>query len=335
MRLSVRNDISAELLATPATELYRQLPGPTLFELPGRRQPALFVSVLLHGNEYTGWDATRELLAEYGPNGLPRSVSLFVGNVEAARHGRRRLASQPDFNRIWTAGDTPAHALAREVLARLEPTAPLLAIDIHNNTGLNPHYSCVNVLEPAELFLATRFTRTVVYFTRPDTVLSMAFNRFCPAIILECGKPGDEHGLHRAKHFLNYCLELEALPTEKVAATDIDLFHTVATVKIPADVAFGFDDEPGTLRLLSEFEGLNFRELPADTLFAHLADDAPAEIPLAVSDVHGECVAARYFRLRDRQIRTLVPVIPSMYTLDERVIRQDCLCYLMEHYPWN
>jgi hypothetical protein len=335
MRLTVRNEISAELLATPAAELYRQLPGPTLFELPGRREPALFVSVLLHGNEYTGWDAIREFLGEYGANDLPRRVSLLVGNVAAARHGRRRLDDQPDFNRIWTAGNTPVHPLAAEVLARIEADTPLLAIDIHNNTGLNPHYSCVNVLRPMELFLAAQFTRTVVYFTRPETVLSMAFNRFCPAIILECGKPGDEHGLHRAKHFVRYCLELDALPDQKIAASDIDLFHTVATVKIPDNVDFGFDDEPGRLRLLSEFEGLNFRELPADTLFAHLADKASSEIPLAVSDQHGECVAARYFRLHDGEIRTLVPLIPSMYTLDENVIRQDCLCYLMEHYPWG
>jgi hypothetical protein len=25
--------------------------------------------------------------------------------------------------------------------------------------------------------------------------------------------------------------------------------------------------------------------------------------------------------------------MPAMLTLDERIIRQDCLCYLMERYP--
>jgi hypothetical protein len=34
----------------------------------------------------------------------------------------------------------------------------------------------------------------------------------------------------------------------------------------------------------------------------------------------------------DGKIRLRVPVMPSMLTLDERVVRQDCLCYLMERY---
>ena len=35
-------------------------------------------------------------------------------------------------------------------------------------------------------------------------------------------------------------------------------------------------------------------------------------------------MAERYFRR--------VPVMPSMLTCDPEVIRQDCLCYLMERY---
>jgi len=27
------------------------------------------------------------------------------------------------------------------------------------------------------------------------------------------------------------------------------------------------------------------------------------------------------------------PIMPSMLTVNERAIRQDCLCYLMERYP--
>jgi hypothetical protein len=50
------------LLDLDATELHAALGGPTLIHLDGRRGPALFVSVLLHGNETTGWDAVRGLL---------------------------------------------------------------------------------------------------------------------------------------------------------------------------------------------------------------------------------------------------------------------------------
>ena len=49
------------------------------------------------------------------------------------------------------------------------------SIDIHNNTGLNPHYGCVNRLDPPFLHLATLFSRIVVYFKRPLGVQSAAF----------------------------------------------------------------------------------------------------------------------------------------------------------------
>src|SRR5690606_973677 len=98
----------------------RVLDGPTLIHIDGTRPLPLFVSVLLHGNEHTGWNAVRALLGRYHGRPLPRAVSLFIGNVQAARENRRFLPGQADFNRIWHSppgGDGPAHAMAREVVA--------------------------------------------------------------------------------------------------------------------------------------------------------------------------------------------------------------------------
>jgi len=44
----------------------------------------------------------------------------------------------------------------------------------------------------------------------------------------------------------------------------------------------------------------------------------------------GEDVGDRFFMVEDGQLRTKRAVMPSMLTRDEEVIRQDCLCYLME-----
>ncbi len=44
-------------------------------------------------------------------------------------------------------------------------------------------------------------------------------------------------------------------------------------------------------------------------------------------------VNALYFSYDNYEIRTRVPLMPSMLTLDSQVIRQDCLCYLMERLP--
>ena len=76
---------------------------------------------------------------------------------------------------------------------------------------------------------------------------------------------------------------------------------------------------------------MNFRELLPGTTLAQL--DGVEGMPLEASDEQGEEVAHRYFRVEDDMLRTIRPVMPSMFTLDERVIRQDCLGYLMERYP--
>ncbi len=46
--------LPAGLLETTPRDLEAVLGGPTLIHLPGDREPPLFISVLLHGNEPVG-----------------------------------------------------------------------------------------------------------------------------------------------------------------------------------------------------------------------------------------------------------------------------------------
>ncbi|MEN9213564.1 MAG: M14 family metallopeptidase, partial [Thermostichus sp. DG02_4_bins_136] len=326
------------LLERTAQEIHQLLPGPTLIHLPGRRQPPLFVSVLLHGNEVTGWQAIRRLLSHYARRELPRSLSLFIGNVQAASQGQRRLDGQPDYNRIWGPGATPEHAIAQAVIEQMQQRGTFASIDIHNNTGTNPHYACVNHLDAPSLHLASLFGRTVLYFTRPEGVQSMAFGRFCPAVTLECGKPDHPHGTQHAYEFLEACLHLSGIPQRPVLSQDIDLFHSVAIVKIPDQVSFSFGD-PETLLSKGgsqthicfppDLDHLNFQEIPPHTRIGWTNNG----FQLDVQDEQGRDVAARFFYTQDGEIRTAVPLMPGMLTLNSRIIRQDCLCYLMERYP--
>ena len=57
--------------------------------------------LLLHGNEPTGLLAIQSLLQRYKDKILPRSLSIFFGNVSAASKRARRLDEQADYNRIW------------------------------------------------------------------------------------------------------------------------------------------------------------------------------------------------------------------------------------------
>lgn len=142
--LHIREDIPDGLLDCAVEDLHNILPGPTLIHLPGRREEPLFVSVLLHGNEPVGMQAIQQVLKRYTNQQLPRALSLFVGNVSAAANKQRRLDGQPDYNRIWEDGDTAEHAMAAEIVTQMREHNVFASIDVHNNTGLNPHYGCVN-----------------------------------------------------------------------------------------------------------------------------------------------------------------------------------------------
>jgi succinylglutamate desuccinylase len=334
--LRERTDFPLSLLETDATRLHEALGGPTLFQLAGRREPALFVSVLMHGNETSGWDAVREVLHGYLKGDdfdLPRSLNLFVGNTEAAASGVRHLEGQPDYNRVWPGSDTagtPEHALMKAVVDSVGEREMFASVDIHNNTGRNPHYACVNVLEHQSLHLAALFGRTVVYFVRPRGVASMAMAALGPSVTLECGKVGQHLGIEHSVEFLRACLQLSEIPAHPVASHDIELYHTVAVVRVPETTGFSFGEDQAPVRFSRQLDSLNFRELPVGSLIAE-CDPMPA-LPLDVRDEQDRSVGERFFAIENGRIVTATPVMPSMLTCDPTVIRQDCLCYLMERY---
>jgi len=328
------DEMPAGLLEAEAGQLADLLGGPSLIHLPGRRERPLFVSLLLHGNETTGLLALQSLLKDYRERELPRALSVLIGNVEAARDGLRRLAGQPDYNRVWPGTeyeDSPEKRMMAEVVDIMRERQPFASVDIHNNTGINPHYACVNRIDHRFMHLGSLFSRTLVYFIRPTGVQSMAFAELCPSITVECGKVGHSAGEQHALEFMDACLHLSELPDHPVAAHDIDLFHTVAIVRVPRAYSFGFGDSPADICFVDDLDHLNFRELPPGTTLAHV--DGIEGLPLEATDEHGRQVAERFFSVEDNALRTTRALMPSMFTLDERVIRQDCLCYLMERYP--
>lgn len=332
--LNVINSIPDGLLDLEAARLHEVLRGPTLLHLPGRRPEPLFVSVLLHGNEDTGWLALRALLRQYATAELPRALSMLIGNVAAARVKQRFLPGQPDYNRIWErapgTSPCPEHRMVDEVLVQMHTRRPFACVDIHNTSGINPHYGSVRRTDDRFLHLATLFNRTVVYFRRPKGVLVGAFADLCPAVTVECGRPGEEQGVAHAFEYLEACLHLSEIPDHPVAAHDIDLFHTVAIVKIPTAFNFGFADDRLDIRFVDDLDRFNFQELPVGTTFGWVRPGSDAR--LQVKDETGADVSDRFFHVEDGEIRTCQPVFPSLLTLSAQAIRQDCLCYLMERY---
>jgi succinylglutamate desuccinylase len=347
--LTTLEQVPAPLYEAAVTSLADILGGPTLIHLPGRHAQPLFVSVLLHGNEVTGLHAIQQVLRKYRNAPLPRALSILIGNVAAARHEVRRLEDQPDYNRVWPGGqsatapslarrprldpigdatDSAEAAIMAEVVAQMRARSVFASIDVHNNTGLNPHYACVNRLDRRFLSLATLFSRTVVHFTEPAGVQSAAFAPLCPAVTVECGKPGSAGSATHAAEFIDATLHLAEFPHHDVAAHDIDLYHTVATVKVPDAVTMSFDGLPADLEFVADLDHLNFRELAPGAALARVR--IGCHTPVAVPDGNGGNRWREFLAVRDGWLVLDRALMPSMLTCDARVVRQDCLCYLME-----
>lgn len=325
-RLSIIDALPDGFLDCTARDLHRILDGPTLIELPGERQPPLFVSILLHGNEHSGLAAAQSVLGSYEGRALPRSLMLLIGNVEAAHYGLRRLNGQPDYNRVWpgapVGGGTAEARIMAEVHARAIERRAIAAIDLHNNTGRNPRYAVVCNLDPHTLGLAALFSHRAVCFRGIPGTQTASFTGLIPAITAECGQAGVSANAEAAARLLDAALGLEELPHSEV----LELYHTIGVVRVRDDVNFAFGAGDATLSLDPALDENNFRPLMPGTVLGETVH----VMPLRMLDEAGRDVAEDYFEVSNGKLRLRKKAVPAMLTLDSNIIRQDCLCYLME-----
>jgi succinylglutamate desuccinylase len=53
-------------------------------------------------------------------------------------------------------------------------------------------------------------------------------------------------------------------------------------------------------------------------------------MPFEVINESGQDVADEFFEFDAGSLKLTRPIVPAMLTTQERIIRQDCLCYFME-----
>lgn len=317
------------LLTIPTKHIVDILPRPTLIDLPGRNGVPLFVTVLLHGNEDTGLLAIQQILHRYRNRPLPRRLLLFIGNVEAAAAGVRTLPSQLDFNRAWPgtiAPSAPESEMMRALVDHIARLKPFASIDIHNNTGRNPHYACLNRLDDHYFHLARLFSRTVVYFEQPVGVQSAAMAELCPAVTVECGHVGERSATDHAAEFIEACLSMQGFPAHAPRPADFDLLRTFATVKVPSDLSFSFDGSEADIRFREDIDHLNFSEAQPGTLFGYVTKQDGKQLNVTADH---PSAAEDYFDYGNSRIQLARPAVPAMLTRDPNAVRLDCLCYLM------
>lgn len=320
-------------LETKVTEVHKMFGGPTLIHLKGEKDDALYLSTLLHGNETSSFIVLQKLLKKYQGKKLPRDLIIFIGNTTAAAVGMRHLPDQADYNRIWAGDNKPGHfeaehKLAQDVISYAKKQNIFASIDIHNNTGKNPNYGCINVMEKSFINLASHFGSHTVYFTEPHNVQSMAFSKFCTAITIEAGKPGEESGIIAAYDFVSKVFvmdELHANPERE----NVEIYHTFARMKVDKNSVIDFDDSPcveSDLSFVSNLDENNFELVPKG---AHMGY-AKSMSSIRIENDKGVDITEDFIHIENGEIKVKRIFIPSMFTKDIYVMKEDCLGYVME-----
>ena len=322
MHLELRHAFPAEVLECTAAQLAEVLSGPTLFDLGKPDQDPLFVSVLLHGNETSGWEAVRTLFSTHPELCQTSSMLVFVGNVRAAKKGVRKLNDQLDYNRVWNGGSALEHKLTEDVVSFVRAKKPWCAIDIHNNSGPNPHYSVITDLNPETLSLASSFSTLAILAEQPPGTLTRAFSDFCTSIAIETGIPTDPNSSVRASALVEQLLREGQLVERSPEFLKIFDNHIRVTVEP------GVTNQGRTFPELNpELDAFNFKNLPAGSLICNLKDRS---LGIRANNVELQDVTEDYFIVESSQVRLRRDVIMSMYTRDPLIATQDCICYFLK-----
>ena len=306
---------------------------PTLVRVPGTepgRRPRL-VSALLHGNEDSGFRAVVELLR--AGERLPYDLWVFLGNLRAAYQdgwfAHRCLDGQEDFNRVWGlhAPTTRMRRCADAVLATLEAADLEAAIDLHNNTGINPFYVIVPEPTPESLNLAAGMADTILRWPLRAHTLMEVLSQHCPAVSVECGLPGVAAHHAFAASALRRFLAM-GVPGAQAPATPPRVFEMRHRVRVRPEVPFAFGGQLGEdldLVLTPGLDSHNFGMLLAGTVIGRVAPGAA--MPLLATDMRGR-ETERFFAIRaDGRLVITEDLTPVMLTTTVQQTRRDCLCY--------
>ena len=340
--IKILNQLPENILNLEANQLHQCVDNHTILKLEGKIQRPLFISILQHGDETTGWDALKVFLKNHLDR-LPRSLCIYFGNIEAAAQNLRQLDGQVDFNRCWPGRhnrqDDTVKIMA-EVTETVKALNPFASVDIHNNSGRNPHYSGINSLNGDFVNLASLFADTMIHFTSPDGIQSGAFAAFCPSVTIECGQSGTADGIEQTVTFLENLIHLPNLHQVPGIAEHRDVMNIFATVKIKPKHPFAVGQHKDNAQFVipHDLDAHNFHMLEPGVSFGQLhknPDLQAPSMPFMVSDQLGHDITDQYFEIAGDQVVLKHAVMPAMITQSERAIKLDCLCYLMRPLATN
>ena len=331
MKFIVMDHLPDEFFVTDPEKLYTVFEGPTIVHLDYNKTETVFISMMLHGNEHSGYYAVKEYLSNLiTKNIVPsKNISLLIGNVEAAKNNARFLDDQKDFNRIWSNGSSKEEVWAQKVYREMSSKNLFATLDLHNNTGKNPHYCAVTNLEVSTLKLASLFDGNVLYFTDPEEVFSNYFSSLCPCLTVEAGQSGDKEGISKIIALIDAVMSetsLSEVSTKSSILSGRVLFESFGKIKIPSNSTISFNGEAADFTFDCSIEELNFNIVRTGQTFGHSHN---IHQHLLVYDSNNEPIGSSYFKYVGSEIVSIEDFYPAMITTNSKIVHQDCLCYLL------
>ncbi len=314
------------------------LAKPALIRIPGTdaMPEARLVSCLLHGNEDSGYRAVLEVLR--AGERYPFDLWVLIGNVRAASQegwfAHRFLDGQEDFNRVWglQAPTTRMRRCADTLLDALLDARLAAAIDIHNNTGVNPYYVIVPDPTQESLALAAELADTVLRWPLRAHTLMEALSGHCPAVSVECGLPGLPANHAFASSILRRFLSMAEIGGSAFGPPPRPrrVFEMMHRVVVRPEVPFAFGGaltEDLDLVLAIGLDGHNFGMMLAGTEVGRM--HPTAAMPLLVTDMRERDTTERFLRVSaDGSLRVTEDITPVMFTTTVLQTRRDCLFYV-------
>ncbi len=320
------------LLDADERTLLQELGGPSLIRFPGRDEPPRAVSVLLHGDEPTGFQALLHVLRSRPE--LPYDLYVLIGNVRAALeppgYAVRYLDDQEDLNRIWspTSRTTPLREAAADALVRLQQAQISSLVDLHNTSGDNPFYAIITRNRPGTINLAALFTTRIVHWELPNGALVEALQDDCTAVAVECGLPGQRATWDLAVDGLRRYLFGPPVDTQETGA-DHGLLSGLHRVTVPPEVTLRFGGELHDdldLVIPIDADRHNFAEVAPGHVLGQVHPDAP--LPVEVLAPDGRPATEQLLRVDDDRLVLTRAATPVMMTRTVEAVRKDCLVYL-------
>ena len=307
----------------PAQALANFLGAPTLFEIKGKSDKFVLFTVLLHGNEHTGYYAVRDLLKEFHEqNKTPENnIFFFIANVHATEKNLRHLDGQPDFNRIWK--NNPDTQDFIDHVVRKSNNNLQCSIDFHNNTGDNPLYSCMHDISHKTCNLAYDFSPTAIYFDKPEEAHVVAFANHTTAITVECGLSNHEAGYIAAKNLAHKQIQTKILTEDPSITKKLTLYDSNIRLRIP-------ENQINNFAFRHDLDKLNFLSLEEDILIGNSKNGLKLDV-----DTRSQNKGELWIKYQDNNIYLRAGMMPAMLTNDKKVIEQDCLGYLMHEMHIN